>query len=261
MSSTESTKTVSEVELRKKVENDYLKARIVGETDEIKSKFTTMVFRLQKNFESRNIKTDDIISILCGMNSNFLDILQECCNIAKIFAAMHKFWSFYDYTLVKLLIEILGDAKSKDDLESYVDTLREYSKRRVCDCPSNTFSDGLDFQDCDNLVIVKIDDELKNLEMRKLSKLQNELTKLLKVKYMRLLSVEEGCIQLVFRILPREVVHKPQISALQKLGVMRLSFKQFGSLSLLYDNMNNTPHEVGVINKATDFIPIGESAE
>lgn len=223
-----STSTLLPVIVLSTANNEYLRSKIVGETEDIKSQFVGLVFKLQKSLEKANVPPHDVINILSCMEPNFLDVLNGCTTVAKIFSVMNKFWSFYDYILVKLIINNLGDAQTRDHLKSYVQNVKEYLQRRVSDCPLNAFGDGEDNHK--DLVIVKIDDELASLDFHKMSKLRNEVIKHVGIKYVRLLSVDDGCVSLTFRIVlsqKDEQISKltaNQGQALCNLGVLSISY-------------------------------------
>ena len=183
------------------LKKDYLRAKIFGETEELKSEFVTLVFQLQKSLEKASIPPDDVINMLSGMDPGFIDVLKDCGTIARIFSVMNRYWSFYDYILIKIIINNIGDNRMKDNLKSYIESMKEYCNNRLCDCPINAFGDGKN--ESSEEVIIKIDDELKNLDLRQMSKLRNEIIKHIGIKYVRLLSIDEGCVRLSFRTLPQ----------------------------------------------------------
>ena len=96
----------------------------------------------------------------------------------------------------------------KDKLKVYVESIREYCKHRLSDCPLNSFGDGENR--LSEQVIIKIDEDLRKLTVREMSKLRNEIIKHIGI---RLLSVDEGCVRLTLRTLP--LASNAQLSAKQ----------------------------------------------
>lgn len=181
-------------------QKEFLRAHILGETNDLKAKFVTLVFQLQKKLEKANVPHSDVINILSCMDIKFKDVLKDSKTLADIFSAMNRYWSFYDYILIKLIINNVGDTAMKDSLKVYIDCIRKYCKNRLSDCPLNSFGD--DENRPSEQVIIKIDEDLKNLNVREMSKLRNEIIKHIGIKYVRLLSVDEGCVRLTLRSLP-----------------------------------------------------------
>lgn len=184
-------------------DKDHLKARIRHETNEIKRKFVKVVFQLQKNLEKTSVQVDDVINVIACMDPDFSEVLEKCDSIAKIFRVSNRYWTFFDYILVKILIDNFGTPQDKSNLEEYLVELKHYCRRMLCDCPTDAFGKSSG-EDPNNQLIIKIDGELKTMDMRKLEVLRSEFSMHLKIKYMRLLSVDEGCVQLTFLTLPKK---------------------------------------------------------
>ena len=98
----------------------------------------------------------------------------------------------------------------------------EYCKQRVCECPSDAFGD---VKKSEKKFILKVDEHLRKLTVNELLKLKYEISQLLKLN-LRLLHVDDGCIQLTFRVLESDsiVINEDQQKALQVIGVLKVEY-------------------------------------
>ena len=99
---------------------------------------------------------------------------------------------------------------------------REYSKRRVVECPNDAFGDAEEsVKDYD--IVLKTDKIHQSLTVNELLKLRYEITKILGHK--RLLDVREGCVQLTFKGFEDEefTVAEEQQQSLRNVGVLSIS--------------------------------------
>ena len=106
----------------------------------------------------------------------------------------------------------------KKKLKKYKKRFQNYSKRRVCECSKDAFGEA---KESDNIYKIKTDKILETFTIEELDKLQYEIRKILGHKLIRLLKVEDGCIELTFRVLNcDDDISEDQKQALGDLGVL-----------------------------------------
>ncbi len=191
-------------------------------TTKIKRTFAGVVFSLQKNIEETS-KLDDLINVLKNFDCKKFDkLLADCSSIAQVFGKLHPYFSFFDFELIKLMTSNLGSRSNKEKLKKYKKMFKDFSKQRVCECPSDAFG----YVDkSEKVFVMKMDKHIQSLTLGELEMLKYEISKVLKYK-LRLLSVEEGCVRLVCRILQFDdlVVTEDQQQALKKINILSIHY-------------------------------------
>lgn len=203
-------------------ELSLLKERLYKETEKLKFKFASLMFNLQKDLENR-LQTEDVVNFLVFYDNKFEPLLSHCTRIAQVFIKVRNFVSFFDYDLLEQLIGELGSSTIKQKLKEYTESFEVFSKRRVCECPNDTFGK---VEESEKVCIIKTDQNIEILTVEEMKKLKYQLNQILDSKVFILLRVEEGCLQLVFRCFNQDeyTVTMEQVQALQKLGVISLTY-------------------------------------
>ena len=203
-----------------------LQFKLNEETIRIKKSFVSFVFDLKRNIEETS-KMEDVITLLQFYDSNnFKELLSECKNLTEVFEKISHFVSFFDYDLIKLLTRKLGSNAIKKKLYKYKKKFQDFSKRRLCECPSNAFGDGADDKS-EKVYVIKTDKSLESLTVNEVQTLERSMNRILGYEFLRLLRVEDGCVQLTFRTLRKgDMLPVPSQDrvALRKLGVLSIRF-------------------------------------
>ncbi len=105
----------------------------------MKKKFAILVGTTLINLIGKGITVETLRATLKKRNRRHGDkITEELIGLTDIndaFMVFSKFWSFFDYNILSLVIESLcSDLKPR--LNEYTSSLREYCKRRVCEVPA-----------------------------------------------------------------------------------------------------------------------------
>ena len=162
----------------------------------------------------------------CGSkNSNFKESLRACKSLAEVFNHLSDFVSFFNFDLVKLLTHHFGSPAMKKKLKKYKKRFQNYSKRRVCECPKDAFGKA---KKSDKIYKIKTDEVLETFTVGDLNKLEHEIRKILGHKLLRLLKVEDGCIELTFRVFNCNDfdISEDQKQALSDLGALSVTCRQ-----------------------------------
>ncbi len=210
-------KKMSEKEKRK------LCMRLYKETEAIKDKFASLVIDLKQSVEKSH-QVEDSIIILNSREKEFETLLLGCTNVMEVFSRVTPHWSFYSFDIIRLLTEKLGTSSDKQRLYSYIAKFREYAcGRMVCDCPTDAF--GVKEKN-EEYFAVKTDKSMDSFDLEELDDMEYEMNRILGRKSLRLLSIEDGCVQLIFRSLSDNLINlsKDQQIELRRLGVLKISY-------------------------------------
>ena len=130
--------------------------------------------------------------------------------------------------MIEHIVNELGTEQDRVELQNYEREFDEYSKRRIYECPLVYGS----MSDADHAeLVVKLDSVYEEFTVKELKKFQYRLSRTLHVSsqsVLRLLQVEEGCLQLIFQVpsfVQQEIfpLSSEQESALAAEGVIRLT--------------------------------------
>ena len=203
-----------------KAEKDLLLGRLIGESQEMVFTFQRLVFRTSQSLRDRQISPQLIgESLLClraldpvfpgpqvPLFSALSTKLLNATSVTDIIHAIFGYLSFFNYHVIEHLIQVFGVQEDKEELEKYKGKLNEYCKRRVFESPPLYSLPGRS----DHVVVaVKLDDDLTKYTLKSLRIFWLRLAKELKLlkHSLRIVSVEEGCMQLIFEI-PSLVSHQ-----------------------------------------------------
>ena len=104
----------------------YYRMKLYKETTDIISSFDSLVFHLQKTVKE-SYQVEDIARLLKSHEKKFEKPLRECATISDVFDNAASIWSFYNYRMIKKLINELGTKGDKENLEKYKNKLRKYA--------------------------------------------------------------------------------------------------------------------------------------
>ncbi len=191
------------------------------QTEVIDRSFCTLVLNLKKDIE-KSCTLEDVITLLI-LKYDLEKLLSDCKNLTEVFRKIKKYFSFFDFGLIKLLAHNFGSSTFKKKLKKYKKKFQNYSKRRVCECPGDAFGSA---EDSEKVYNIKTEEDFKTLTVEQLEKLEYEMNKILGHKLLRLLSINEGCVELTFRVSLEDelTVTEEQQQALRKLNILCISF-------------------------------------
>ena len=200
----------------------YFLNQLRKETRNIQGDFGSLWLSLKKDMEARSIKLEDVVSLLLFtiQDDGFKELMESCKNLTDVFRNLFKYVSFYDLYLVKLLIRNFCSTSMKKKLKRYKKKFQDYCKRRICECPKDTFSGA---EKSDKIFKIKTDKILESYTLEDLDKLQHEIREILGRKLLHLLKIEDGCVRLTFRVVNDDLdISDKQKLALSNLGVLSL---------------------------------------
>ena len=221
----------SEVELRSyfpfifdKEALPHQKMKLFDRTESIQQKFASLVIDVQKALVKNQWKLEDVISSikLYYRSDEVSKLLDGSESFGEIFGRLSKYLSFFNYRFIKLIVHKLSSTAITKKLKKYKKAFREYSKLRICECPAGAFGSC---EDNEKVYVLKTEMKL-NDSLEEYEKLQFEMNKVLGGKLLRLINVEEGCVQLTFRgfVEPELSLSKENGQELRNTGVLRLTY-------------------------------------
>ena len=169
-------------------------------TTKLKRRFASLVYDVQRSIEETG-KFKDAINLLKYYNPDFDKILKDCTCSHDVFDKLSRFFSFFDYDVIKLLSHKLGSDTIKRKLNSYKKKFQDFSKNRICECPSDIFGDR---DQAEKVYVLKTDKSFSTLTGDDIEKLKYEMNKILRHKFLRFLDVEEGCVKVTFRTIEQQ---------------------------------------------------------
>ena len=224
-------------------EKDFKRQQLYSETQDIRRKFAGLVFNLQKTVEKFH-SVKDVKNVLIYHDRNFENLLQGCATIADTFVEATKYSSFFDHGIIKLLTKELGTNSNKKKLRQFQETFQEYSRRRICECPSNVFGEK---ETSDTVLVLKSEMKVEDTTVEELRIYQHRMNRILKTSTMRLLHVDKGCMELTFRVLGDalhvEGITKEKQQALRNMGIISISYGElhFDLISLVKNEGTDAP--------------------
>ena len=223
-------------------QQERLRIRLCVESEDIMDKFWRLHSRVYESLRERNIPVDRLVAHLLSLRAfdpvykdsqkpalqSFFQELRSAGSIGDVLFIIRDYFSFFNYRVIKHIVEGLGTDQDRVELQNYKRDFDEYSKRRVCECPPE-YGPKSDAEHVD--LVVKVDSVFDEFTVKELLNFEYRLSRIFCVSpqsVLRLCRVEEGCLQLIFQV-PSFVQQKifplssEQKSALAAEGVIRLT--------------------------------------
>ena len=191
---------------------EELQQKLFSDSVEITYKFQHLFVETTKSLEQRGISAKLLYRHLQGLGSlkpTYTDVglpvlrlklpqIQES-STARAMSIVQNYCSFFDYDLIKHIIDQLGTETDKINLSKYEKSFEEYAQRHIFECPSNV---GIE-NDGDAKVFVKLDEshDMSSLSaLRLFVKNIKEVLHLHPTSGLKLCRIESGCLKLTFQL-------------------------------------------------------------
>ena len=190
---------------------DFVKKLKINLRD-IHNKFVNYSIQLRESLETQNISLDSVKQRIFGLKAcpgvnvvskNELE-LELATSLSEVFNILlrNKYISFFDYEILKEIIEYHGSDEDKRLHEEYLGCLLEFCKKSLFEVPISVFSSIANYEPKSQPFIIKcIDlDESTTLQMTfNLIQLVADVFEL-RPHVFQLCSIEKGCVELHFLI-------------------------------------------------------------
>ena len=222
-------------------QQEGLRIGLCVESEDIVRKFGHLHSRVYESLRQRDVPVERLVVHLSSLGAfdpvskdsqkpvlqTFSQELQNAKSIENVLLAIKDYFSFFNYHVIEHIVDELGTDQDRVELQNYEKEFDKYSKRRVYECPP-VYGPLSDADHAD--LVVKLDSVYEKFTVKELKKFQYRLSRIFCVtpqSVLRLCRVEEGCLQLIFRV-PSFVqqifpLSSEQESALAAEGVIRLT--------------------------------------
>lgn len=186
-------------------EEDYTE-KFEKETRKMQKQFARLVNDTCRSFKNRNVTTNELILYLQNAYPLALkprmDEMSKAACLEKVFMIVtSQTCSWFDYEVIKDMIDYLGKDQEKKQLEHYEAKFRTFAEQRLSrgkkhiEVSSGAKSGG-------KQLVIKIDKEWDEVNFNDLNKIRGNLASILKVKRrdLYLADIQEGCIMMTFII-------------------------------------------------------------
>ena len=200
--------------------NSKKAGELKGETYDIQTKFGDLVDHLEKSL-SRRFTLNEFkaqLRLAPGVTNEMVEKIIQAKSHAEVLMHFDKHWSWFNSGFLKALILELGDENDKRQLENYNSLFVQYLERRVIQIPSGAYGDDKSQIHLGVRLVVKLDEEWDQYRLNDLVNTRRILANVLDLSEDKLflLTVDDGCIQLTFRI-PHMLSHR--LTTNQKLAL------------------------------------------
>ena len=223
-------------------QQEGLSIRLCVESEDIIRKFWHLHSRVYESLRQRDVPVERLVVHLSSLGAfdpvskdsqkpvlqTFSQELQNAKSIENVLLAIKDYFSFFNYHVLEHIVDELGTDQDRVELQNYKKAFDEYSKRRVYECPPEYGpKSNADHAD----LVVKLDSVYEKFTVKELKKFEYRLSRIFCVtpqSVLRLLQVEEGCLQLIFQVpsfVQQEIfpLSSEQERALAAEGVIRLT--------------------------------------
>ncbi len=205
--------------------------QLKNETDKMKERFAVLIKRALSSLKKHEVSMGELKTLLKQLNapkkSKLSNKLKKITDIGKAFEVLSRFWSFFDYEILGVIIKKFC-FDIYQDFEEYVSKFKKYCNRRVCEVPDDSYSTKLSESEEKKKLHIQIDqtfiNEFERLKMVDLKDLICTLRKILNTD-LRILKFRDSVV-LTFHCLYELDVLFPlsskQEEELQEMGVVRI---------------------------------------
>ena len=151
--------------------------------------------------------------------------LENVTDLSEALIKLSGYWSFFDFELLHALIKGFCSEDLQQEFNNYELDFKHYCERRLCEVPADSFNAEVSQK---KRLHVKLD-EVFDVKMEDIKRLNRKLSDMLQTK-VRLLDIEEGCIELIYITL-HEInmtfhLTGKQNEELMQMGVLKIYVKK-----------------------------------
>lgn len=200
--------------------NSQKAGELKEDTYDIQTKFGDLVDHLEKSL-SRRYTLNEFkaqLRLATRVTNEMVEKIIQAKSHAEVLVHLDKHWSWFNSGFLKTLILELGDENDKRQLENYDRLFAKYLERRVLEIPAGAYGEDKSQTHLGKRLVVKLDEEWDHYQLNDLVNTRRILANVLGLSedHLFLLTVDDGCIQLTFRI-PYTLSHR--LTTDQKLAL------------------------------------------
>ena len=224
--------------LTDKQKGEY-EAKLEMDSENIQFRYYTLRNKFFESLEAQRLPLKKVIHQLKGLKAlkrlrspraafavkTYESVLESIQDIERVKKVIEENSSFFDFRSLEYMIENIGLDSDKKRLEKYKEEFERYVKRRIFECPP----EGRPAMSPNSIeLFVKLESDFETLVELKQFQCQLSFVLDVSVHVLRLSSVKDGCIEIIFFIptFVRETTFPllvEQEAMLMELGVIKLS--------------------------------------
>lgn len=196
----------------------------VGNED-IELSFGRLVIKTSKSFEEKGLRKEIVLLLKqLSLFGNRMDEIHEAEYMEKLFEVFSDYWSWYNHSLLKDLINEFGDDQDRARYLEYHTKFISFLKNPLPKS-QNEFNFGTGCGKGQMLLRIKVNENWDTTTLEQVSQIHHSIAKILEVQLrdLYLASVSKGCICLEF-LVPESMaipLRASQEEALMAVGVFR----------------------------------------
>ena len=191
-----------------------LRSRLRVESQEIMFKFQQLFSRVYKSLCEQEVTVDTLVTHLLSLGAldpvskksqkpllqTFFQELRNAESIEDVLWVIRDYFSFFNYHVIEHIVDGLGTDQDRAELENYKKEFRQYSKRRIYECPP-VYGPMSNADHAD--LVLKLDSAFEQFTVEEVENFEYRLIKIFELSsqsVLRLCQVEKGCFQLIFQV-------------------------------------------------------------
>ena len=223
---------ISEVEQLDSRQKALLNERLRMESEDIQLKFNLLCSKFFISLASQQVPVQTLTDYLKDLeplkrvrkaSKSYERSLKKLKDLKDVKKFVKEQCTFFDWRPLEHLIELAGAVRDRQELHTYQEHFDQYARCRIYECSSEV---GPGAMPGHTPLCVKVETDYDKLV--EIKQFQCRLCLLLQISFLRLSSIEEGCLQLTF-LIPQFVqdaifpLSTKQELSLKELGVFKLT--------------------------------------
>ena len=212
-------------------------AKLESEVEDIGFKFADLMCSTRTSLNDRKVSPKDlaisVLSLKAMQSAAFQkplvlkdeDKILSAESVSDILLTLMPYMSFFNYEVLKHIINDLGTDEDRKNMESYLNSFHQFCKRNVFEVPPNVY--GQASSTLESMFAVKLTDSSNDsVTVIKVSNARRRIAKILDINpsCLYLCHVDKGCVELVF-LMPTFVAEQvfpltsSQLADLSDIGI------------------------------------------
>lgn len=184
-----------------KEQRERLIADLEVQSENIRFKFASLVARVEMSIGQSKIIINNLQTFFEASGLEELaNKIESTDTVSDVISKVTRggYWTFFNYYLLENLMTTFCKDENKiiADFDLYITEIKEYCKRRLYEVPIHVFTTYSD--DRASRLCMKLDKNF-SIGLSDVRKIQDRVSKLLGIKYLYLVDVQDGCVELIFR--------------------------------------------------------------
>ena len=124
-------------------ERDDLIQKLNNDTEQIRLQFADLCNDLSDSLKNRDkpVSTNELIKTIVSVSADkslYGDLI-KAIDIDAVFIVLYKYMSFFNYEIIDYIVKRLGDKEDDERLKLYMESFKEFCKRRIFEVTPRTF--------------------------------------------------------------------------------------------------------------------------